>query len=140
MHQASIRNLCRDHYTSDQIEAWAGSKRPEQYEPLIRDLIVFIVEEGDEVVAFGALDRTAADIRALYVAPEFVGRGVGSLVLETLESEARRLAIPRLSVSATLNSVGFYSDRGYVSLGAADNVLPQGIRLPCVNMEKRLVV
>jgi len=140
MHQASIRDLCRSHYTSDQIEAWAGPKRPEQYELLIRDLIVFVVEEGADIAAFGALDGTAADIRALYVAPEFIGRGIGSLVLEALESEARRLAISRLSVSATLNSVGFYSAQGYSSIGAADNVLPQGITLPCVRMEKRLVV
>jgi putative acetyltransferase len=140
MHKASIRNLCRSHYTPDQIEAWAGPKRPELYERLIRDLIVFVVEEGDDIVAFGALDVTAADIRALYVAPEFIGRGIGSRVLEALESEARHLAIPRLSVSATLNSVGFYSARGYSSIGAADNVLPQGISLPCVNLEKTLVV
>ena len=140
MHQASIRGLCRSHYTSDQIEAWAGPKRPEQYEPLMRDLIVFVVEEGADIAAFGALDCTAADIRALYVAPEFIGRGIGSMVLEALETEARRLAIPRLSVSATLNSVGFYSAQGYSSIGAADNVLPQGISLPCVSMEKRLVI
>ena len=140
MHKASIRNLCRSHYTPDQIEAWAGPKRPEQYEPLIRDLIVFVVEEGTEVVAFGALDGTAADIRALYVAPEFAGRGIGSMILGALESEARRLAISRLSVSATLNSVGFYTARGYASVGAGENVLPQGIRLPCVRMEKTPVV
>ena len=139
MHQASIRSLCRSHYDSEQIEAWAGPKRPEQYERLMRDLLVFVVEEGADVVAFGALDGAAADIRALYVAPEFVGRGIGSLLLETLESEARRLAIPRLSLSATLNSVDFYSARGYSSLGAAENVLPQGTSLPCVRMEKTLV-
>ena len=140
MHKASIRNLCRSHYTADQIEAWAGPKRPEQYEGLIRDLIVLVVEEGADVVAFGALDGTAADIRALYVAPEFVGRGIGSMVLEALEFEARRSAIPRLSVSATLNSVGFYRARGYASQGASENVLPQGTTLPCVRMEKTLGV
>jgi GNAT superfamily N-acetyltransferase len=140
MHKASIRYLCQSHYAFDQIEAWAGPKRPEQYERLIRDLIVFVVEEGADVVAFGALDGAAADIKALYVAPEFVGRGIGSRVLEALESEARHLRIPRLSVSATLNSVGFYSARGYMSVGAAENVLPQGTTLPCVSMEKTLAV
>jgi GNAT superfamily N-acetyltransferase len=139
MHKASIRDLCRSYYTSDQIEAWAGPKRPEHYERLIRDLIVFVAEEGADVVAFGALEGTAADIRALYVAPEFVGRGIGSMVLEALESEARCLALPRLTVSATLNSVAFYGARGYSSVGAAENELPQGIRLPCVRMEKTLV-
>ncbi len=140
MHKASIINLCRSHYTSDQIETWAGPKRPEHYERLIRELIVFVVEEGADVVAFGALDAAAADIRALYVAPEFVGCGIGSMVLEALESEAGRLAISKLSVSATLNSVAFYGARGYASLGAAENVLPQGTSLPCVRMEKTSIV
>ena len=138
MHKASIRNLCWRHYTPDQIEAWAGPKQPEHYERLIGDLIVFVVEEDGDVVGFGALDDAAADIRALYVAPGLVGHGVGSMVLDALESEARRLAMPRLTVSATLNSVAFYGARGYSSVGAAQNVLPQGISLPCVRMEKTL--
>ena len=138
MHKASISSLCRSHYTPAQIEAWAGPKRAEHYEPLIRDLIVFVMEEGDDIVAFAALDNTTADIRALYVAPEFVGHGVGSMVLDALESEACRLAMPRLTGCATLNSVAFYGARGYSSVGAAQNVLPQGISLPCVRMEKTL--
>lgn len=138
MHKASINTLCRSHYTPAQIEAWAEPKRPEHYEPLIRDLTVFVMEEGDDIVAFAALDSTAADIRALYVAPEVVGRGVGTRILDALEFEARRLAIPRLTVSATLNSIGFYAARGYSSTGAAENVLPQGVSLPCVRMEKTL--
>ena len=72
------------------------------------------------------------------MAPEVVGRGVGTRRLDALESEARRLAIPGLSVNATLNSVAFYGLRGYSSEGAAENVLPQGVSLPCVRMEKTL--
>ena len=138
MHKASISNACRSHYTPEQIEAWAGPKRPEHYEPLIRDLIVFVMEAGDDIVGFAALDSATADIRALYVAPEVVGRGVGTRLLDALESEARRSAFPGLSVNATLNSVGFYGVRGYSSMGAAENVLPQGVSLPCVRMEKTL--
>ncbi len=136
MHKASISSLCRSHYAPEQIDAWAGPKRPEHYEPLIRELIVFVMEEGEDIVGFAALDSRAADIRALYVSPGVVGRGVGTRLLVALESEAQRLAIPRLSVSATLNSVGFYEERGYSSTGAAENVLPQGVSLPCVRMEK----
>lgn len=32
MPKATMRNLCRSHHTSDPIAAWAGPKRPEQYE------------------------------------------------------------------------------------------------------------
>ncbi len=138
MHKASINNLCRSHYTRAQIEAWAGPKRAEHYELLIRDLIVFVMEEGDDIVAFAALDSPTAEIRALYVVPEVVGRGVGARMLDALEGEARRLTIPKLNVSATLNSVGFYERRGYLSKGVAENVLPQGVSLPCVRMEKTL--
>jgi putative acetyltransferase len=138
MHKASIKGLCRSHYTPAQIEAWAGPKQPEHYEPLIRDLIVSVMEEASDIVGFAALDGAAADIRALYVAPEVVGCGVGTRLLDALESEARRLAISRLSVSATLNSVGFYGARGYSSTCAAENLLPQGVSLPCVRMEKIL--
>ncbi len=138
MHKASISTLCRSHYTPEQIDAWAGPKRPEHYEPLIRNLIVFVMEEGEDIVGFATLDSCAANIRALYVSPAVVGCAVGTKLLEALESEAQRLALPRLSVSATLNSVGFYKGRGYSPTGAAEHVLPQGVSLPCMRMEKAL--
>jgi putative acetyltransferase len=70
MHKASIISLCRSHYTPEQVEAWAGPKRPEHYERLIRVLNVFVMEEADGIMGFGALDASAADIQALYLAPE----------------------------------------------------------------------
>jgi hypothetical protein len=48
MRRISIRNRCRSHYRSNQIEAWATPKQLEQYERLIRELIEFVVDEGTE--------------------------------------------------------------------------------------------
>ncbi len=46
-----------------------------QHEPLIRNSIVFIMEQSDEIVGFAALDTVAGEVRALYVAPEAVRCG-----------------------------------------------------------------
>jgi GNAT superfamily N-acetyltransferase len=105
---------------------------------VIRDLFVFVIEHHDDIVAFIALDGAVDQIRPLYAAPEVVRCGVGTVLLESVESTARRLVIPRLSVSATLNAVGVYSRRGDLNKGAAENVLPQGVSLRCVRMEKTL--
>ena len=79
--------------------------------------------------------KSSTRIQAAGTPPKTMEEFIGPVA-----SEARRLAIPSLSVSATLNAVGFYSARGYTLAGAAQNVLPQGTTLPYVKMEKTLAV
>jgi putative acetyltransferase len=59
----------------------------------------FIAYLAGEPVGCGAVRRTepgVAEIKRMYVAPSARGQGVGRLILETLEEEARRLGARRL--------------------------------------------
>lgn len=138
VHRASITALCSRHYTPEQIEAWAGPKKPEDYEKPIRELIVLVAERGNDVIGLSILNPEAGEIHALYIHPEHIRRGVGSALLRETEAEARSGGLSRLSLNATLNAVTFYEARGFASLGEATNTLRVGVDLPCVRMEKRL--
>jgi GNAT superfamily N-acetyltransferase len=80
--------------------------------------------------------RDAAKIRAFFVHPEWARRGIGSLILEACENEARMAGFTRLEMGATLSGVAFYQARGYAALENLDVPLSSGEALPIVKMAK----
>ena len=56
----------------------------------------------------------AAKIRAFFVDPDSARRGIGTLLLERCEREARARGFSRVELMATLPGVKLYAARGYV--------------------------
>jgi putative acetyltransferase len=138
VHQRSVRGLCAAAYGSADIDAWVGPRVPADYEVVITGTVVLVADGDDGVAGFTILSRRG-ELHALYVHPAAVRRGVGSALLTAVEREARAAGLEAIALNATLNSVPFYARHGYADLGASSNVLPNGVRLPCVRMAKRLL-
>jgi GNAT superfamily N-acetyltransferase len=81
--------------------------------------------------------RDAAKIRAFFTHPKWTRRGIGALILEACEKEAREAGFTRLEMGATLSGVAFYQAQGYVSLENLEVRLGNGEMLPIVKMAKR---
>lgn len=136
LHVRSIRELCLADYTPQQIEAWAGPKRPEHYrQALARGEVVFVAETGGEPLGF--VSAEADELRGLYVAPAAVGHGIGTALLKRMEADARERGLKELRLHSTLNAVRFYSARGYVP-GEPTVWIMGGVGIPCVPMVKSL--
>jgi GNAT superfamily N-acetyltransferase len=78
----------------------------------------------------------AARIRAFFVHPEFVRRGIGSMLLEACEQAAHAEGFSRFEMGATLTGVPLYRARGYVEVERLEVPLPHGLFLPIVRMSK----
>ena len=83
--------------------------------------------------------RDAAKIRAFFIHPLWVRRGVGTMILEACENAAVAAGFTRFEMGATLTGVLLYQARGYVALENLGVPLANGESLPIVRMEKRLV-
>ena len=81
--------------------------------------------------------QDAAKIRAFFVHPTWVRRGIGSMILEACENAALAEGFTRFEMGATLTGVPFYQARGYVCLENLEVPLANGESLPIVRMEKR---
>ena len=79
-----------------------------------------------------------AKIRAFFVHPDWVRRGIGTLLLDVCEQAAIAEGFRRFEMGATLSGVPLYRARGYVSLENLGVPLANGESLPIVRMEKRL--
>ena len=82
----------------------------------------------------------AAKIRAFFIHPSWVRRGVGGLILEACESAALQAGFTRLEMGATLSGVAFYKAKGYTALENLDVPLANGESLSIVRMAKKVVV
>lgn len=82
--------------------------------------------------------QDAAKIRAFFVHPSWVRRGIGSMILETCEAAARAAGFTRFEMGATLTGVPLYQARGYVALENLEVPLGNGDILPIVRMQKRM--
>lgn len=82
----------------------------------------------------------AAKIRAFFVHPEWVRRGIGSMILDACERAAEEAGFRRFEMGAALTGVPLYQARGYVELERMGVPLANGESLSIVHMEKRLTV
>jgi GNAT superfamily N-acetyltransferase len=162
--ETSVRVLQRGDYSAEQLEAALGTAYGVDTQ-LIADETYYVVEargaSGELVIAacggwsmrrtlYGSdhgpyrdselLDpgRDAAKIRAFFVHPEWVRRGLATLILGTCEEEAYARGFRRFEMGATLTGVPMYAARGYRAGETMEVPLPNGLSLRVVRMSKIL--
>jgi GNAT superfamily N-acetyltransferase len=132
----SARGLSTNDYRPAQVEgALRGAFGVDSQ--LLADETYFVVEEAGGCVGCGGwsyratlfggdahavrdasvLEKTQpAKIRAFFVDPKHARRGIGSLLLEHCETQARAHGYTQLELMATLPGVKLYAARGYVGM------------------------
>lgn len=78
----------------------------------------------------------AAKVRAIFVHPDFARRGLGSLILDTVENAARAEGFSRFEMGSTLTGVPLYRLKGYIEVQRLFVPLSNGEALPVVRMVK----
>ncbi len=156
----SIHGLGAADYSSVQIEAaLTGAFGVDT--ALIRDGTYFVIESAaGEIVACGGWsrrrtlfgsdsraqrdeswldpERDAAKIRAFFVDPAHVRRGLGRTLLERSEAEARAAGFRSLELMATLPGRRLYREFGFVAGAEIDYPLGDGLSIRFVPMRKAL--
>ncbi|NJK50066.1 GNAT family N-acetyltransferase [Candidatus Gracilibacteria bacterium] len=138
VHTEAISELCKNHYTQQQIQAWTSFLIPESYREVIETREFFVVEDDKSIVGFGQLNFETGEVEAVYVSPKSVEHGLGRRILQTLENVAREKGLKSLHLSSSLNAVPFYKKAGYTSHYESKHHLPNGTELACIYMAKHL--
>ncbi|MCR4538514.1 GNAT family N-acetyltransferase [Pseudomonas sp. 18.1.10] len=133
----AIRSHCIGAYTHEQMMAWTRGSAADGYNVLMDKPFYLGWVQGEPVVT-GMLDLDNNEVGALFVLPEFAGRGYGKAMLDHLEHLARQRAIETVVLDATLNAASFYRACGYVGDEQAVYHSPSGLVLACIPMTKRL--
>ncbi len=116
------------------------TRHAEMFEP--PDGVFLAVRDEGSAVACGGVcrfDATRAELKRMYVVPEARGRGLGRLLLEALEDEARRLGYTGIVLETgegQAEALGLYVSAGYEPIPCYEPYAGQAISR-C--FEKRLV-
>jgi GNAT superfamily N-acetyltransferase len=154
---ASVRVVQAQDYTESQRESALASVYGVDTQ-LIADGTYFAAEVDGVIVACGGwskrktlygadhcagredslLDpaKDAAKIRAFFVHPAWIRKGIGTKVLEACESAAIAAGFRRFEMGATLTGVALYQVRGYRAVENIEVPLANGESLAIVRMEK----
>jgi GNAT superfamily N-acetyltransferase len=155
----SARELSVGYYDPAQVEgALTGAFGVDTQ--LIRDGTYYVVEGDGTLVACGGwsfrrtpfgsdtgTERDASEldpatdhakIRAFFVDPPHARRGLGTLLLEHCESEARARGFSRCEMMATLPGERLYAARGYVAVDRIGYEIRPGLVIQFVPMRKTL--
>ena len=155
--RASMAALGSKYYDAKQI-ASAVRYIANADSEIITDGTYFVVEDDGEIVACGGwskrkrlftgtagqaeaggwLDPASdpARIRAMFVDPGHARRGIGRMIVERAEKEARAAGFTMCELMATLPGVPLYAACGYESLETTEIVLPDGVRMECLRMSR----
>lgn len=134
LHVASIRQLCAKDYSPEQIEAWAGPKRPEHYLWSIGQRCLFVAEMDGKIIGIGEYNAAKTEVCALYVHPAHAGQGVGTLLFQRVRDELRALGLTQAQLDASLTSVPFYLSQGAIFGERCTHTLHGNVSIPCVRM------
>lgn len=155
----STRGLSTADYRPEQIEgALQGAFGVDSQ--LIADGTFFVVEDDGAIVGCGGWsfrktlfggDKHAqrdagvldprtdpAKIRAFFVDPAHARRGIGTLLLDKCESEARLRGFSRVELMSTLPGIRLYSARGYSGGQQVTYEVAPGVAIQFLPMSKRI--
>ena len=143
----------------DPVQVTSAVRYVSQVDPmLLADGTYFVLESDGEMVACGGWSRRArlftgsgdadgdarlldptteaAAVRAMFVRPDWTRRGLGRRIIGACEAAAWREGFRRLALMATLPGVPLYAACGFEPVADSEIVMPDGIRLASVAMEK----
>ncbi|MEL7545260.1 MAG: GNAT family N-acetyltransferase [Pseudomonadota bacterium] len=128
---------------------------------LVADGTYFLVFEGKTLVGCGGWSRRRtlfggdsttgrddaladpthepAKIRAMYTHPDFIRRGIGTLILDLAEDAARGEGFKTIEMGATAPGKLLYEKRGYVLLEDLSTTYSDGTVVPILRMRKPLI-
>ena len=136
---SSVRKIGGQHYTADQVAAWAPSlpdadvftRRASDG----RTLLVAIGENG-QPIAYGDLEADG-HIDHIYCSPEAAGCGVAKQLYEELERVARSAGINVLFVEASEPAKRFFQKQGFEPIARNEFKL-NGVEIHNYQMRKAL--
>jgi len=134
---AAIRHACRGFYEDDLLKRWTAGEMPEEFIAFVAELF-YVTAVNQEVVGTAAVNLGIGQVDAIFVLPEWMGKGVGRQMIAFLVKRARSAGLTELKLESTLNAAPFYRRCGFVGDVIGTYQSPRGFSMPCYPMTMKI--
>lgn len=139
---AAVRGIAVKDYPHEVIENWAG---PPVTEAMLERFFLnpdkgirLVAEIDGAIVGMGELIIATNELRACYVSPSAIRKGVGSAIIREIERIAMENGATFLQMDSSITAEPFYKALGYEVLEYGQHMLRSGHPMACVKMRKFL--
>ncbi|MEZ9819939.1 GNAT family N-acetyltransferase [Shewanella sp. 10N.286.45.A1] len=129
---------CSSHYSQETVSSWSSAPMPDGFADVLVHHEALVFEVQNQLLAFGFVDIQQRRLEALFVTPDYAGKGYGKLIASELLLVAQRAGVKQLTLSSSLNAVKFYQGLGFVAKEETLWVHPLGFEMASVVMVKQL--
>jgi len=112
LHRQTIRNVNSKDYTEEQIRVWSARTNANRFRNSASKCKRWVAVDHDKVVGFcdHGLD---GEFWGLYVHKDYIGKGIGSRLIQTAEDSLKKMGFKKVSLKATVTAKEFYKKQGY---------------------------
>ncbi|NER00993.1 MAG: GNAT family N-acetyltransferase [Cyanothece sp. SIO2G6] len=114
--QQTVLRRGAEHYTPEQVRAWAAFGTDlQKFRPFILDATTFVAVDSTDATKILGFAGIAEDghVTSSYVRHNCIHQGVGSAMMQTLLSYAQNHDMQRLYAEASLFSLGLFKKFGF---------------------------
>ncbi len=123
----TMRISNRRDYSSELIERDIQTYTPEYLIWRSTWTHFYVVCDDDEIIGCGAVGpywdkEDESSLFTIFVLPEYQGRGIGRLIMETLEKDEYFIRAKRIEIPSSITACDFYRKFGYNFKNGIDTV------------------
>lgn len=105
-------------YPLELLEALIDSETPQQVIERASWTHFYVAEEQKKIIGCGAIGpywgkEDESSLFTIFVLPEYQGKGIGRVIIKTLENDEFFLRAKRIEIPASITGVPFYLKMGY---------------------------
>jgi GNAT superfamily N-acetyltransferase len=117
--ERNLLEITSKYYTPDYVAALIDDFSPTQIIKTARTQYIFVALEGGRAIGTGSLANYGSTENpsyygtAIFVSPEFHGIGIGTQIMQKVETKAIELGADKITIRAAINARTFYEKLGY---------------------------
>ena len=118
-------------YPADEMERLVESYSAEKIRTLASSAHTYVACDGDIVIGTGSItgywsSETESVLLTIFVLPEYQRKGIGSRIVQALESDGYFLRANRIEIPASITACEFYIKMGYCFKGSKKKLDDEG--------------